>query len=70
MTTFNNELLTGVPDDNYDPGCDVIGAQDGDPVVVGVGDGELSLTDVQQRDWTDNLKQEEYHLSQPEMLDH
>ena len=56
VTTFNNEFLTGVPDDNDDPGCDVIGAQDGDPVVVGVGDGELSLADVKQRDWTDNLK--------------
>ena len=70
MTTFRNGFLTSVPDNNDDPGRDVIGAQDGDPVVVGVGDRELSLADVQQRDWTDNLKQEEYHLSQPEMLDH
>ena len=50
-------VLTGVPDDNDDPGGDVIGAKDRDSAVVGVGDRELPLADVQQRDGANNLKQ-------------
>ena len=41
-------IVTGVPDDDDDAGCDVIGAEDGDPVVVGMGHGELPLPDVQE----------------------
>jgi len=48
---------TCVSDDEDDAGGDVIGAKDGDPVVVRVSDGELPLCHVQQRDGSDHLQQ-------------
>ena len=55
---------TCVSDDKDDAGGDVIGAEDGDPVVVRVGDGELPLCHVQKRDGSDNLEQTRSGLKQ------
>ena len=57
MATGLRDDDTCVSDDEDDAGGDVIGAEDGDPVVVRVGDGELPLGHVQQRDGSDDLEQ-------------
>ena len=48
-------LRTCVPDDDYERGCDVVCAQDGDLVVVRIRHCKLPLEDVEQTQGTHHL---------------